>query len=268
MDFGDIIRALGHLGKSAGAVPVNGISNTMIAEMIHRALDATAARAVELVKDDLSIAYNGISSRPGEPPRMRTGSLRDSIDWISGGPSAGFPQPSSVDKESMRRFKQMQPSDYRWYKAIRSNAYNDRSLRSPYPAATKLKRFVRSIGVSPTATDRSDRERLQYYSYYLESGWYSAHNADHNDKGYVESPSGESNWDNYNPGTNTSEEPVYNPPRPYLSRLQTVYRGELERYYHAQLVAQGMPHNLAQRSHLKVVFTLGRRVPFLRDMRS
>lgn len=267
MNPGDIIRALGVLGKSQGVARPNGISNGMIASMIHAALDATATRSVELVKEDLSMAYNGISSRPGEPPKMRTGSLRDSIHWFSGGSAGGFPGPSAVDKESFRRFKQRRQSDYRWYKAIRSNAYNDRSLRNSYPQSSQLQRFVRTVSVSPNAVDRSDRERLQYYSYYLESGWYSASNADHNDKGYMSSPTGETNWDTYEPSGEPSDEPVYNPPRPYLSRLQTVYRMELERYYHAQLVAQGLPHDLAQRSRLRVEFVLGRRVPYQRDMR-
>jgi len=233
---------------------------------VSQALDSAADAAVEIVQESLSEPNIGASSRPGEPPRMRTGTLMRSIHWRRKQGSRFFPAPNKITREAFARFKQESPKQYRWYKSIRNDAYADPKMARPYPVKPQGKLFTRVIEVSPRANDRSDRQRLEYYSYFLESGWWSVVNPDHLDKGYTASdglyeanelPAAKANP---KPGM-----PVYNPRRPYLSLLQDRFASRLLRAYRKALVDNGVPEAIASQAGLKVTFELGRRVPFYRE---
>ena len=231
------------------------------------ALDIVAAEAVNMVKRWLGVGYPP-SSLPGEPPRSRTGTLRDSIHWRAGKVSREFPGPPGKTISDMKRFAAKSPQEWAWYKKIMRDAYKDRSLITPYPKRSKRSTQVRVIEVDPNAPDKTEGSRLEYYSYYLETGWYSTNNDFHNDKGQGK-----------NKGTPYKRErakrnkgatgPKWNPPRPYLSRLawpankqrlEQIYRTALK--VQLNLISPGMGQ-LADKATLTVVFNRTLRVPYL-----
>ena len=234
-------------------------------DAVNQALDVVATEAVEIVQTILSEPFEGISSGPGKPPKKRTGTLHDSIHWRDGKGSRSFPRPTAVTREAFARFKAKTPKQYRWYKAIRNEAYSDTTMSRPYPAAQKSRPFRRVVEVSPKAVDRSDRDRLEYYSFYLQSGWWSKPSETHHDKGY-NGPDNHSKPEaifkaDKNPGGSS-----WNPPRPYLSKLaDPVWQTRLERRYRQLLAKLGVPQPLVDKATLYVECVLGRRVPFFRD---
>jgi len=235
-------------------------------DQVNQALDAIATEAVDIVQELLSVPFDGSGAGPKESPKMRTGTLKDSIHWRDGKGSRSFPQPTAVTKEAFARFKSKTPNQYRWYKAIRSEAYSDPSMSRPYPKAQKSRPFRRVVEVSPTAVDKSDRDRLEYYSFYLESGWWSKASETHHDKGYNgldQNHKPEAIFaSDKKPGRGAS----WNPPRPYLSRLAApVWQQRLERKYRQLLAKLGVPQPLVDKATLDVEWVLGRRVPFFRD---
>lgn len=228
------------------------------------ALDDVAAWAVAVVKRKLSTPFPP-SSSPGTPPHRRTGTLMNSIHWRAGKASREFPGPVPRDfsPQSMQRFKADNELKYQWYKRITRRAYRDNSLIRPYPPSQLYSSLVRVIEVDPNAPDESDRKRLEYYSYYLETGWVSQRNKHFRDKGNAHGaglsvPSARStSWRTSFAG--------WNPPRPFLKTLATPgYRSTMNNIYRDALRRQLPPHlkYMADKATLKVVYNHSLRVPY------
>lgn len=233
------------------------------------ALDTVADRAVAIVKGLLSRDYyvHGPAG-PNESPSSRTGTLRDSIHWKAGRSSRQFPGPfpDDIKKTDLQRFSKRERGQYNWYQKIKNKAYENRSLITPYPTAQKARANVRVIEVDPHAADRSSRQRLEYYSYFLETGWNSARNEFHKDTGKAGSIH---NASPKKPKHNShSDGTGWNPPRPYLRKLDSPeYRNELENLYQTVL-ARELPEqykNIASRCKLTVSYNHSLRVPYLSD---
>ena len=236
---------------------------------VNQALDQVAEYAVSIVQESLDIDFNGESSVGKEPPRKRTGSLQESIHWRDGKGSRDFPAPGAITKEAFARFKtEKSGRSYAWYQQIKKLAYNDPSMIRPYPKKQVSRKFARVIEVNPRARDRSDRQRLEYYSYYLESGWWSRGNDMHNDKGRGPNVQPSKDRPLKSPPAKYTGGPTWNEPRPYLSRLASpTYQYKLQRKYQEVLTKLNVPSELVAGATLKVEWILGRRVPFFRDNR-
>lgn len=229
------------------------------------ALNEVAAWAVAITKRKLSTSYPP-SSLPGQPPHRRTGTLMNSIHWRAGKASREFPGPVPRDfsKSSMQRFKTENELKYGWYKKIVTRAYKNNSLIKPYPAAQLYSSLVRVIEVDPNAPDDSDRKRLEYYSYYLETGWMSQRNKHFRDKGNpqgagVDVPSARSLASHPSRGG-------WNPPRPFLKSLATpAYRATMNNLYRDALRRLLPPHlrYMADKATLKVEYNHSLRVPYV-----
>lgn len=231
------------------------------------ALDAVAEHAVKRVKRSLSEKYPP-SSRPGEAPARRTGTLQDSIHWRRGVESRQFPGPASNSASDEKRFASKKPADYAWREKIQREAFSDNSVITPYPARQNKSIGTRIIQVNPRAVDRSERSRLEYYSFFLETGWYSKGNDGFNDKRPKKQGEGEKVKRQSVPKSEKRDGPKWNPPRPYLSRL--AWPGiakELEGVYKAYL-RDKLPaafKSLADKATLKVTYNRGLRVPYISD---
>jgi hypothetical protein len=238
---------------------------------VHRvnsaALDAVAEHAVKRVKRSLSEKYPP-SSLPGEAPARRTGTLHDSIHWRKGVESRQFPGPATNSVDGEKRFASKKPADYAWREKIQKQAYSDNSIITPYPARKNPSAGTRIIEVNPRAVDHSERSRLEYYSYFLESGWWSKGNDGFNDKRPKSEGQGKKIKRQSVPKSEKREGPKWNPPRPYLSRL--AWPGiarELENVYKAYL-RDNLPaafKSLADKATLKVTYNRGLRVPYISD---
>lgn len=227
------------------------------------ALDAVAQRAVAMVKQYLSTPGppNGPSSGPGDAPHQRTKTLFNSIHWRVGKESRFFPSSKPIQGQ---RTQSKAAQEYQWYQKIQSSAYQNNSIITPYPRKTRGSSLVRVIEVDPQAADNSDRKRLEYYSYYLQTGWWSRPNDQHKDKGTgLPSTKGharsKANKGQKRPG------PRWNPPRPYLVRLaypQTA--AQLQTIYQNVLRSKLPPalKYLADKATLKVTYHRSLRVPF------
>lgn len=231
------------------------------------ALDEVARYATSLVKMKLSRPYDGVSSNPGEPPKERTKTLRNSIHWRRSKPSRSFPSPTSGDlsKNGKAAFRNMPQEKYLWYKRIVKNAYEDNKIIDPYPVPPTPNSLVRVIEVDPSATDMSDRGRLEYYSYYLETGWFSKSNKQFRDKGNpygsdVEVPSAVPEALRTGSG--------WNPPRPYLMLLvRPATKTSMELIYKNSLARNLPPHlrYMAYKATLTVKYNRSLRVPYIAE---
>ena len=228
---------------------------------------AVAEHAVKRVKRSLSEKYPP-SSLPGEAPASRTGTLRDSIHWRRGVESRQFPGPASNSASDEKRFASKKPADYAWREKIQREAFSDNSIITPYPARQNKSIGTRIIQVNPRAVDRSERSRLEYYSFFLETGWYSKGNDGFNDKRPKKQGEGEKIKRQSVPKGDKREGPKWNPPRPYLSRLAwPEIAKELEGVYKAYL-RDKLPaafKSLADKATLKVTYNRGLRVPYISD---
>jgi hypothetical protein len=231
------------------------------------ALDAVARYAVRMVKTSLSEKYPP-SSRPLEAPASRTGTLRDSIHWRRGVESRQFPGPASNSASDEKRFAAKKPADYAWREKIQREGFSDNSVITPYPVRQNKSIGTRIIQVNPRAVDRSERSRLEYYSFYLETGWWSKGNDGFGDKRPEKQGEGEKVKRQSVPKSEKREGPKWNPPRPYLSRL--AWPGiakELEGVYKDYL-RKNLPaafKSLADKATLKVTYNRGLRVPYISD---
>jgi hypothetical protein len=268
--MGALDNAIQALASMATQVQSQGVVKSSLLAMygneVNQALDAVAQEAVDIVPELLSKEFDGKGSTPGQSPQKRTGTLQQSIHWRDGKGSRSFPQPSAVTRTAFARFKSKTPNQYRWYKAIRNEAYSETSMSRPYPKPQKSRSFRRVIEVSPQAVDSSDRARLEYYSFYLQSGWWSKPSETHHDKGY------NALADHHKPDSifRSEKKPgsgsAWNPPRPYLSRLaDPLWEQRLQRKYRKVLTDLKVPQPLVEKATLDVEWVLGRRVPFFRD---
>jgi hypothetical protein len=232
------------------------------------ALDVVAEEAVNMVKKWLSVPYTGNgSSRPGESPRRRDGNLMDSIHFRKGRASRQFPSPTPPSASARANPKTTQA--YQWYQNIQNNAYSNNSIINPYPSKDKFLSATRVIEVNPRFADKSDRQRLEYYSYYLETGWFSRPNKQFNDKGTTSKQRGivkrKRGKKSLSLGTK------YNPPRPYLRKLTyNVNKAYLLGVYKSALrvrLPNGMKH-LADQAVLTITYQRGLRVPFASQNRN
>lgn len=233
------------------------------------ALDEVAKYATALVKAKLSRPYDGVSSAPGESPKQRTGTLRDSIHWRRSQSSRAFPGSKSSDlsKNGKVSFKSMGREKYMWYKRIKKEAYEDNKIIDPYPVSPSPNNLVRVIEVDPSAADRSDRSRLEYYSYYLETGWYSKSNQQFRDKG---NPRGSKNEVPRAVPASAREGSGWNPPRPYLSLLVSPsIKSSMESVYQNSLARNLPPHlrHMAYKARLTVKYNRSLRVPYISENR-
>lgn len=232
-----------------------------------KALDEVAKYATALVKAKLSRPYDGVSSAPGESPKQRTGTLRDSIHWRRSQASRAFPGSKSSDlsKNGKVSFKSMGREKYMWYKRIKKEAYEDNKIIDPYPVSPSPNNLVRVIEVDPSAADRSDRSRLEYYSYYLETGWYSKSNQQFRDKG---NPRGSKNEVPRAVPASPRDGSGWNPPRPYLSLLTSPsIKSSMEILYQSSL-ARELPRHLrsmAYKARLTVKYNRSLRVPYISE---
>lgn len=227
------------------------------------AMNAVGEEAVNIVKRYLSVPFSGTSSRPYESPRARTGTLRDSIRYRVGRETRQFPGPSKGQSE--QRFAAKSPKQYQWYQKINAQAYQDNSIITPYPQKSVYSRETRTIEVNPRATDRSDRQRLEYYSYFLETGWYSRTNKQHLDKGVGSKASGKirRGIPSKKPSSNG---PKWNPPRPYLRRLMLDKHKSVLLGVYRTVLARELPSALkgvAKTATLEIKYVSGLRVPFV-----
>jgi hypothetical protein len=231
------------------------------------ALDAVAEHAVKRVKRSLSLDYPP-SSLPGEAPARRTGTLQDSIHWRRGVESRQFPGPASNSASDEKRFASKKPADYAWREKIQREGFSDKSMITPYPARKPPSIGTRIIQVNPRAVDESERSRLEYYSYFLESGWWSKGNDGFGDKRPKSEAQGKKIKRQSVPKSEKRDGPKWNPPRPYLSRL--AWPGiakELEGVYKDYL-RDKLPaafKSLADKATLKVTYNRGLRVPYISD---
>jgi hypothetical protein len=231
------------------------------------ALDAVARYAVRRVKRSLGEKYPP-SSRPLEAPARRTGTLQDSIHWRRGVESRQFPGPASNSAIDEKRFAAKKPADYAWREKIQREGFSDNSLITPYPVRQNKSIGTRIIQVNPRAVDRSERSRLEYYSFYLETGWWSKGNDGFGDKRPEKQGEGEKVKRQSVPKSEKRDGPKWNPPRPYLSRL--AWPGiakELEGVYKDYL-RDKLPaafKSLADKATLKVTYNRGLRVPYISD---
>ena len=245
-------------------------ANNDVHKINSAALDAVAEHAVKRVKRSLSEKYPP-SSLPGEAPASRTGTLRDSIHWRRGVESRQFPGPATNSASDEKRFASKKPADYAWREKIQKQAYSDNSIITPYPARKNPSTGTRIIQVNPRAVDSSERSRLEYYSFYLESGWWSKGNDGFNDKRPKSEGQGKKIKRKSVPRSEKRDGPKWNPPRPYLSRL--AWPGvakELEGVYKAYL-RKNLPDafkSLADKATLKVTYNRGLRVPYISDNKS
>lgn len=268
--MGALDNAIQALASMAAQVQAQGVVKSSLLAMypneVNQALDVVAQEAVDIVQELLSTPFDGIGSTGGQSPQKRTGTLQESIHWRDGKGSRSFPQPSAVTREAFARFKSKTPNQYRWYKSIRNDAYSDTTMSRPYPKPQKSRPFRRVIEVSPTATDRSDRDRLEYYSFFLQSGWWSKPSESHNDKGYNALDANHKPDSIFRSEKKPGSGSAWNPPRPYLSRLaDSVWKQRLERKYRQVLTQLKVPQPLVEKATLDVEWVLGRRVPFFRD---
>lgn len=233
------------------------------------ALDAVADFGVAEVKTLLSRDYytHGPAG-PNESPSSRTGTLKDSIHWKAGRSSRQFPGPfpDGMKKTDLKRFSRKERIQYNWYQRIKNHAYENNSLITPYPASPRSSSNIRIIEVDPGAADRSSRQRLEYYSYYLETGWHSGRNEFHKDTGKSSShrttspkkPSKNSHGDGSG----------WNPARPFLMKLaRPEYQAQMQAIYQSAL-ARELPEpykKLAFRCKLTVSYNHSLRVPYLSD---
>lgn len=255
-------------GKGKGVLQGGGRTLSMSQQEFDRAnkvaLDAVATFAVSAVKSMLSRPHPP-SSAPGDSPARRTGTLRDSIHWRAGRSSRQFPGPVPRDMSpaSIKRFKADDPDKYGWYKEIKNRAYKDKSIIQPYPKADVAKDIVRVIEVDPSAPDRSDRQRLEYYSYYLETGWHSDKNRQFRDKGTKGASPVKVGRSRPQRDTDVGG---WNPPRPYLMKLaRPNYKSAMEVLYQ-QVLMRELPANLrslAFRARLSVTYNHSLRVPYV-----
>lgn len=231
------------------------------------ALDAVARYAVRRVKRSLGEKYPP-SSRPLEAPARRTGTLQDSIHWRRGVESRQFPGPASNSASDEKRFAAKKPADYAWREKIQREGFSDNSVITPYPVRQNKSIGTRIIQVNPRAVDRSERSRLEYYSFYLETGWRSKGNDGFGDKRPEKQGEGEKVKRQSVPKSEKRDGPKWNPPRPYLSRL--AWPGiakELEGVYKDYL-RDKLPaafKSLADKATLKVTYNRGLRVPYISD---
>lgn len=232
----------------------------MFAEANADALDEVAKYAVSVVKSKLSTSYwsNGPSA-PWTPPHGRTWTLMNSIHWRRAKASREFPRPVA------RRFKRDFQQQYQWYNKIVRKAYDDNSIITPYPEPLQANDLVRVIEVNPQAVDLSDRQRLEYYSYYLETGWYNRPNMQFNDKGHVAHDMSVNSGEPSNELSRVMGS-GWNPPRPYLQTLTLqVYKTTMELIYKRQL-ANKLPSHLrymAWKASLTIQYNKALRVPYL-----
>jgi len=244
-------------------------ANNDVHKINSSALDAVARKAVEITKGYLSTPYETHgSSKPKESPHSRTGTLRDSIHWRKGVESRQFPGPATNSASDEKRFASKKPADYAWREKIQKQAYTDNSLITPYPAKKNPSIGTRIIQVNPRAVDSSERSRLEYYSFYLESGWWSKGNDGFNDKRPKSEAQGKKIKRKSALKGDKRDGPKWNPPRPYLSRLAWpgVAR-ELEGVYKDYL-RKNLPDafkSLADKATLKVTYNRGLRVPYISD---
>lgn len=224
------------------------------------ALDVVAEEAVNMVKKWLSVPYPR-SSRPGESPRRRDGNLMDSIHFRKGRASRQFPSPTPPSASARANPKRSQ--EYQWYQNIQNSAYNDKSIANPYPSKDKYLSATRVIEVNPRFADQSDRRRLEYYAYYLETGWFSRPNNKFNDKGSGSSQKGKTKRKRGRKSLSLGTK--YNPPRPYLRKLTyNSHKAHLLATYKSALrvrLPNGMKH-LADQATLTVTYQSKLRVPF------
>lgn len=225
------------------------------------ALDSVADEAVKMVKQFLSTPYPP-SSLPGQAPHMRTGTLKDSIHWRRGRASRQFPGPAGKSIGDLKRFIAKNKQEYDWYKKIKREAYQNNQIINPYPRRDRNMAATRVIEVDPKAVDQSEGRRLEYYSYFLETGWYSRASKQFLDKGKG------SNTGSVYSGRKPKKTngPKWNPPRPYLSRLTyPAYKQRLEQVYKLAL-RNALPAGLkflADRATLTITYNRSLRVPFI-----
>lgn len=225
------------------------------------AMNAVGEEAVNIVKRYLSVPFAGVSSKPYESPKARTGSLRDSIRYRVGRETRQFPGPSKGQSQA----KFASSKQYQWYNKINTQAYTDNSIITPYPQKSVYSRESRVIEVNPRAVDRSDRQRLEYYSHYLETGWYSRVNSRHLDKG-----SGSLKKQSVRRGIPSKKAktngPKWNPPRPYLRRLMLEKHKSVLLGVYRTVLARELPAALkgvAKTATLDIKYVSGLRVPFV-----